>query len=97
VDIAPPGERTEQFGRYRVTINAGGIEQVLTYAVELSPGRPSITWKPSDSILSDSRIDVLVVVRLNDIVVAFHRGEEVHLPHEIPSTPAGPETVVVRL
>ena len=27
VDIAPPGERTEQFGRYRVTINAGGIEQ----------------------------------------------------------------------
>jgi len=66
---------------------------VLTYTVELKGEGRSVSWKPSDSILADQRIDVLTVAALTDLVVAFHRGGAVQLPCEIP---VGPDTAVIR-
>jgi hypothetical protein len=99
VDITPSAERTAQFGRYRVTLNDGGTEEVLIYTVELpQPGTQSLSWRPSDSILADpQRVDVLTVAALSDLIVAFHRGERFQLPREVPPLSVGPETAVLRL
>lgn len=92
-----PAARTEAFGQYRVALRANGEEQVLIYTVELSPEKQSVSWKPPESILSDPRIDVLVVAAVTDAVVAFHRGESITFPHAISAAPVGANTAVIRL
>jgi hypothetical protein len=90
-------ERTAERGRYRVVLDVDGAEQELIYTVELTGERRSVSWKPADSILSDPRIDVLVVAALTDMVVAFHRGDRIDLPRQILPAQIGSETAVVRL
>ena len=67
-------------GRYRVTLRADDREWTLSYTVALSPSEQSVSWTPSDSVLADPRVDVLVVARVTDMVVAFHRGETIAVP-----------------
>ena len=90
-------ERTAESGRYRVALDVDGVEQELIYTVELTGEMRSVSWKPADSILSDPRVDVLIVAALTDMVVAFHRGDRIDLPHRISPAQIGPETAVVRL
>ena len=90
-------ERTAERGRYRVMLDVDGAEQELIYTVELTGEMRAVSWKPPDSILSDPRIDVLVVAALTDMVVAFHRGDRTDLPRQILPLRVGSETAVVRL
>ncbi|HUD88982.1 MAG TPA: hypothetical protein VMR17_21230 [Xanthobacteraceae bacterium] len=90
------GKRKESFGQYRVVLSADGREHVLTYTVELKGKGRSVSWQPSESILADSRIDVLIVAALTDLVVAFHRGDTVPLPCDVPPLSVGPDTAVIR-
>jgi hypothetical protein len=92
-----PAARSEALGRYRVTLDAGGKEQVLTYKVELTTQMQSVSWAPADSILSDPRIDVLVVAGVTDTVVAFHHGDKIEFPKVVSPQPAGADTAVIRL
>lgn len=84
----PPAARTEAFGQYRVTLSADGEKEVLTYTVKLSTGMQSVSWVPFDSVLSDPRIDMLVVAGVTDTVVAFHRGERIEFPRAVSAGPA---------
>jgi hypothetical protein len=95
--IATPASPTPARGRYRVTLEADGRQQELVYNVALSPREQSVSWEPSDSMLSDPRTDVLVVAAVTDLVVAFHRGEAIELPHKVSARAVGPDTAVVRL
>jgi hypothetical protein len=97
IAIDPLSARTESVGQYRVTLRAGGLEQVLTYTVELSKLSQSVSWEPSTSILSDPRTDVLVVAGVTDTVVAFHRGETIDFPRAISARPVGSDSAVLRL
>jgi hypothetical protein len=97
VGITPPAERSTELGRYRVTVDVGGRKQELTYTVELSAGSRSVSWAPSCSILNDPCVDVLAVAALSDLIVAFHRGEQIELPREVPPLSIGPDTVMIRL
>jgi hypothetical protein len=90
-------ERTAERGRYRVILDVDGSEHELIYTVELTPQLRSISWQPSDSVLSDPRIEVLIVAALTDLVVAFHHGDRVDLPQQILPLRVGSETAVVRL
>jgi hypothetical protein len=90
-------ERTAERGRYRVVLDVDGSEHELIYTVELTPEVRSISWKPSDSILSDPRIEVLTVAALTNMVVAFHRGDRVDLPRQILPLRVGPDAAVLRL
>lgn len=97
VDVTSGAERSAQYGRYRVTLTADGLEHVLKYTVALSPETRSISWTPSSSILSDQRVGVLVIAQLSDMVVAFHSGENLELPGEVTALSIGPESTVIRL
>jgi len=94
--ILEDGKRTESFGQYCVVLSAEGREHALTYTVELKGEGRSVSWQPSDSILTDTRIDVLTVAALTDLVVAFHRGAAVHCPCDVPPLSVGPDTAVIR-
>jgi hypothetical protein len=95
--LGAPASRTPAAGRYRVTLDADGRQEMLIYKVALSPQEQSVSWEPSDSILSDPRIDVLVVAAVTDLVVAFHRGEAIEFPHMVSARAVGPDTAVIRL
>jgi hypothetical protein len=95
--VAAPAPPTPARGRYRVTLDADGRQQELVYNVALSPQEQSVSWQPPDSILSDPRIDVLVVAAVTDLVVAFHRGEAIEFPRTVSPRPVGPDTAVIRL
>lgn len=97
VALDTPAARTEGFGKYRVALTANGGEQVLIYTVELSPEKQSVSWEPPESILSDPRIDVLVVAAVTDAVVAFHSGESMGFPRAISARPVDADTTVIRL
>jgi hypothetical protein len=97
VAIGLPVTRTEAFGRYCVTLDAGGLEQVLAYTVKLSARSQPVSWTPPDSILSDPSIDVLVVAGVTDLVVAFHRGATIAFPRAVPAGKEDPATAVIRL
>jgi hypothetical protein len=90
------GQRTQSVGQYRVMLSVDRREHVLTYTVELKGKGRSVSWQPPDSILADSRIDVLTVAALTNLVVAFHCGDDVQLPCDVPPLPVGPDTAVIR-
>ncbi len=95
---AGPPQRTANYGRYKVVIEANGIPHDFIYTCELSDKMQSVTWEPKDSILSDSdAVDVLVVASINDRMWEFHRGEPVQLPLVVSPKPVGPDTTVIRL
>ncbi len=93
-----PETRTTAFGQYRVALKVDDRVEVLTYTVELGPGGGQATrWAPPNSILSDTRVDVLIVASVSDTVVAFHQGKNVQFPKEMSPVPIGPDTAVIRL
>jgi hypothetical protein len=94
--ILEPGKRTESYGQYRVLVSAEGREHVLTYTVALQGDGRSVSWQPSDSILADTRIDVLTVAALTDLVVAFHRGAAVRFPCDVLPLSVETDTAVIR-
>ena len=78
-------QHTSAYDQYAVVIEINGIAHHLEYTYELQEEDglrfEGVTWKPEDSILDDHKaVDALVVMRISNTVMQYHKTRDVQLP-----------------